>query len=194
MIQLLLQIFVSFFVIGIFNFGGGGAMIMLIQSEVVSARAWISEAAFTDIVAISQSTPGPIGINCATYVGYEVLYGAGFGQIAGILGSAVATLAIVLPSFIIFFLLVRIFDRYRSHPAFDTAMTALKPAVAALIAAAAIALSFNISADGITTVAANFPDWKSWVIAATALAASLFFKISPIWLILGGGIAGLLLF
>ena len=79
MTALLLQLFTTFFFIGLFNFGGGGAMLSLIQGQVVTVKGWISQEMFTDIVAISQSTPGPIGINCATYVGYEVMQGAGFG-------------------------------------------------------------------------------------------------------------------
>ena len=76
------QLFLTFFLIGLFTFGGGAAMLSLIQTQVVTKYAWLTEAQFTDIVAISQCTPGPIGINCATYTGYEV---------AGIAGSALAT-------------------------------------------------------------------------------------------------------
>ena len=95
MTGLLAQLFFTFFFIGLFNFGGGGAMLSLIQGQVVTAHGWISQEMFTDIVAISQTTPGPIGINCATYTGYEVMYGAGYGQLAGMFGSALATFAVV---------------------------------------------------------------------------------------------------
>ena len=112
MTALLGQLFFTFFFIGLFNFGGGGAMLSLIQGQVVTAHQWITQAEFTDIVAISQSTPGPIGINCATYVGYQVMQNSGFGPWAGVLGSTLATLAIVLPSFIVFFLIIRVFNKF----------------------------------------------------------------------------------
>ena len=97
MLSLLWTLFYTFFVIGLFNFGGGGAMISLIQARVVTEHAWLTEEGFTNIVAISQTTPGPIGINCATYVGFEVMHNAGFSNAVSILGSAATTLAIVLP-------------------------------------------------------------------------------------------------
>ena len=100
-VTLFLQLFVTFFVIGLFTFGGGYAMLSLIQTQVVTAHAWITESAFTDIVAISQMTPGPIGINCATYVGYNVVTAAGGSHLLGVLGSFTATLAVVLPSFLL---------------------------------------------------------------------------------------------
>ena len=94
MIALLAQLFLTFFLIGMFTFGGGYAMLSLIQAEVVVKHAWLSESMFADIVAISQMTPGPIGINCATYVGYDVLTTSGAGHLMGIVGSLTATLAI----------------------------------------------------------------------------------------------------
>ena len=93
---LLLQIAGTFFVIGLFTIGGGYAMLSLIQNEVVAQHAWISESTFTDIVAISQMTPGPIGINTATYVGYDVLSQATGSHLMGVCGSLVATLALVI--------------------------------------------------------------------------------------------------
>lgn len=187
--MLLWELFRTFFVIGLFNFGGGGAMLSLIQAEVVSRHAWISEGQFTDIVAISQTTPGPIGINCATYVGYEV---------AGIGGSAAATLALVLPSFLLFLLIVRFYGHYHSHPAFIRTMDALRPVVTGLIGAAALALMFRTSwHHGIpecTVLRETFPDWKSWILMGAALAASLLKNINPIVLILAGAIAGLILY
>ena len=100
-LALILQLFWVFFVIGLFTFGGGYAMLSFIQTQVVVAHGWLSESAFTDIVAISQMTPGPVGINCATYVGYEVLHQAGASHLVGILGSLSATFAVILPSFMI---------------------------------------------------------------------------------------------
>lgn len=198
MIGLLLQLFWCFFVIGLFNFGGGGAMISLIQNQVVGVHGWITEGAFTDIIAISQTTPGPIGINCATYVGYQVMHDAGFSNAVAVAGSASATFAVVLPSFIIFFILMRVFNRFHDDPRFVTMMSALKPAVAGLIGAAAVILCFHITMDGalpqISVIAENFPDWKSWILFAAAFISTFFFKANPIYVILAGGILGLILY
>ena len=167
MTGLLAQLFFTFFFIGLFNFGGGGAMLSLIQGQVVIAHPWISQAEFTDIVAISQSTPGPIGINCATYVGYEVLYGAGYGQLAGVFGSVLATLAVVLPSFLIFFLIIKAFNKFHESRTFEDTMRALRPAVAGLIGAAALVLIFRTQWNGLqpqlSLIQESFPDWTSWV-------------------------------
>ena len=189
----LLQLFWTFFLIGLFNFGGGGAMISLIQSKVVTEFGWISQGQFTDIVAISQTTPGPIGINCATYVGFEV--GSCFGGVLpGIAGSALATFALVLPSFIIFWGIVRLYNKYRSTALFGNVMTALRPPVAGLIGAAALILMFNLGFGGVSILRENFPDWTSWVIMAASVGASLLFKVNPILLILAGGLLGFLIY
>lgn len=189
----LLQLFWTFFLIGLFNFGGGGAMISLIQSKVVTEFGWISQGQFTDIVAISQTTPGPIGINCATYVGFEV--GRGFGgTLPGIMGSAIATFALVLPSFIIFWGIVRLYNKYRSTALFGNVMTALRPAVAGLIGAAALVLMFKLGFGEISVLTENFPDWTSWAILAVSVAASLIFKVNPILLILAGGLLGFIIY
>ena len=114
-VTLFLQLFVTFFVIGLFTFGGGYAMLSLIQTQVVTAHAWITESAFTDIVAISQMTPGPIGINCATYVGYNVVTAAGGSHLLGVLGSFTATLAVVLPSFLLVLMMARFYEVMRHN-------------------------------------------------------------------------------
>ncbi len=111
MIGLLGQLFFTFFFIGLLNFGGGGMMLSLIQGQVVTEHQWLAQGEFTDIVAISQSTPGPIGINCATYTGYQVMVNAGYGQLAGVLGSVLATFSVVLPSFLVFFLIIKAFNK-----------------------------------------------------------------------------------
>lgn len=198
MTGLLLQLFFTFFFIGLFNFGGGGAMLSLIQGQVVTAKGWISQEMFTDIVAISQSTPGPIGINCATYVGYEVMHEAGFGSWAGVLGSTLATTAVVLPSFLIFFLIIKIFNKFHESRTFEDAMRALRPAVAGLIGAAALVLIFRVSWTGLSPevrlLAENFPDWKAWAIFAAAFALGFSKKAGPIAIILGAGVLGLLIY
>ena len=198
MTGLLLQLFFTFFFIGLFNFGGGGAMLSLIQGQVVTAKGWISQEMFTDIVAISQSTPGPIGINCATYVGYEVMQEAGFGPWAGVLGSTLATFAIVLPSFLIFFLIIKIFNKFHQSRTFEDAMRAMRPAVAGLIGAAALVLIFRVSWTGLSPdvrlLTGNFPDWKAWAIFAAAFALGYSKKAGPIAIILGAGVLGLLIY
>ena len=193
MIAALLQLFWTFFVIGLFNFGGGGAMIPLIHNKVVSEFGWITDGQFTDIVAISQTTPGPIGINCATYVGYEL--GSGFtGFWGGVIGSAIATFALVLPSFIIFWGIVYLYKKYHRTSVFGNIMSGLRPVVTGLIGAAALLLMFKFEAGGPSVLAENFPDWKAWAILAATVGASLILKINPILLILAGGLAGVLIY
>ena len=99
--MIFLELFYTFFIIGAFTIGGGYAMLPLIQDQVVNTHAWISAQEFTDIIAISQMTPGPIGINSATYIGYTVLSNSGASQFLCVLGSFTATAAVVLPSFLI---------------------------------------------------------------------------------------------
>ena len=180
-----LQIFVTFFVIGLFTFGGGAAMLSLIQTQVVTKFGWLTEAQFTDIVAISQCTPGPIGVNCATYTGYEV---------AGMAGSALATFALVLPSFIIFYGIITLYNKYPGTSLFADVMTGLRPAVAGLIGAAALILMFLVSTSGISVITENFGDWTAWLILGASFVASFFFKVNPILLIVAGGITGLLIY
>ena len=103
--MIFLYLFITFFEIGIFGFGGGYGMLSLIQHETVEHWHWLSSSEFTDIVAISQMTPGPIGINSATYCGYTAIYNAGYGHWVAVLGSATATFALVLPSLILMILI-----------------------------------------------------------------------------------------
>lgn len=198
MIALLLQLFWTFFIIGLFNFGGGGAMISLIQTQVVTLKGWISEEVFANIIAISQTTPGPIGINCATYVGYQVMADHGYGNILAILGSLSTTIAVVLPSFIIFFALMKFYSKFHTSPVFKGVMGALTPVVAGMIGAAALVLMFHVGFDGwipqFELIRNNFPDWRSWTLFAVAFALSMWSKISPIWIIIISGIVGILIF
>lgn len=183
--MVLLQLFWTFFVIGMFTFGGGYAIMSLIQSEVVAGRGWISEPTFTDIAAIAQMTPGPIGLNCSTYVGYEI---------GGVPGSLVASFAVVLPSFLIMLAIVKFYLKYKRTTMFGNVMNALKPAVAGLIGAAAFALICSVSSEGFRLVGENFPDIKSWIIFAVAILVSLFTKAGPIEILAGAGVIGLVLY
>ena len=182
--MIFLELFSTFFIIGMFTIGGGYAMLSLIQNEVVTVHGWIDEVTFTDIVAISQMTPGPIGINSATYIGYEVLARTGASEFLCILGSATATFAVVLPSFIIVLAICRVYERWKDHYMFKGVMTGLRPAVLGLIGTAALGLATK----------ENFIDWKSYVLCLLAFLALYFKKVGPFAIIGIGAIAGLLIY
>jgi len=188
----------TFFLIGAFTFGGGYAMLSLIQNQVVVEHGWISEATFTDIVAISQMTPGPIGINSATYVGYDVLLGASGSPVLGVVGSLTATLSLMLPSFVMMLLIVKFYFRFRSSTLYAGTLSWLKPAVVGLIGAAALILIWKTTWTGavptVQVVSDNFPDWKSWVLLGGAFVAGYWGKVNPIYLILAGAVLGVLLY
>ena len=195
---LFLQLFGTFFVIGLFTFGGGYAMISLIQAQVVTTHGWLTESGFADIVAISQMTPGPIGINTATYVGYDVLLQSGGSPLLGVLGSATATFALMLPSFILVLLIVRFYTQFRRNRVFEGVLSVLRPAVVGLIGAAAVLLVVSTDWVGLTPVFSivrdNIVDWKSWLLLGGAFAATYWGKVNPILVILAGGLLGLLLY
>ena len=167
-----LELFATFLIIGMFTIGGGYAMLSLIQNEVVTVHGWLSESTFTDIVAISQMTPGPIGINTATYVGYDVLANTGASELMCILGS------------IIVLALCKVYDRWKDHYLFKGVMSGLKPAVLGLIGTAALGLA----------TPENFIDWKSFVLCGAAFAGLLLKKLNPFTAIGLGALAGLLLY
>ena len=197
-LTLFLQLAWTFFVIGAFTIGGGYAMLSLIQNQVVVEHAWISEATFTDIVAVSQMTPGPVGINSATYVGYDVLFNATGSQLLGVCGSLTATLALMVPSFIIMLLIVKFYLKFKSSRLYAGTMDWLKPCVAGLIGAAAVILILKTCWSGgipqIRLLTENVPDWKSWLLLAGAFGASYWGKVNPIYLILAAAVAGLVLY
>ena len=166
-----LALFWSFLKIGIFGFGGGYAILALIENEVVDIHGWMTTTEFTDIVAISQATPGPIVINCATYVGYTAT--------DSIIGSAIATFAVCLPSLILASLAARFIYKFRDNKYVDAAFTGLRPAVVGLILAAGLTL---INHD-------NFTDYISIIIFAIVAVCS-YFKVNPIFLLMLSGIAG----
>ncbi|NLO69640.1 MAG: chromate transporter [Porphyromonadaceae bacterium] len=170
-IEVYIQLFISFFKIGLFGFGGGYAILALIKYE-IDYYGWISQSEFTDIIAISQMTPGPIGINSATYVGY-----AASGTV---LGSVVATFAIVLPSFIIMITLVRFFFYLQGNKYMEWALLGLRPIVIGLIGAAAVVL---LNKD-------NFVDYKSFIIFGAVFLLTFKYKVHPIILIVLAGVVG----
>ena len=187
--MLFLQLFYTFFKIGLFGFGGGYAMISMIQGEVVTRHEWLTSTEFTDIIAISQMTPGPIGINSATYVGYSAVVGAGYSHAMGILGSIITTGAVVLPSFILMIFISRFFLKYQKHPSVSAVFDGLRPGVVGLLASAALVLmnSENFGSDlyGIIT---------SIIIFVSVFIASHRYKVNPILLIILCGVAGFLLY
>ena len=178
------QLFYSFFKIGLFGFGGGYAMLSMIQGEVVTRHAWLTPQEFTDIIAISQMTPGPIGINSATYIGYTAT--------GSIWGAALATFALVLPSFIVMLILYKFFMRYHdSRPVTDT-FAGLRPAVIGLIASAALVL---MNTENFGSPGEDFRQFLfSLGIFAAVLTANFFFRVNAILLIILAGIAGFLIY
>ena len=182
--MIFVELFFTFFIIGMFTIGGGYALLSLIQNEVVTVHGWIDDTTFTDIVAISQMTPGPIGINSATYIGYEVLAQSGASELLSILGSFTATFAVVLPSFIIVLLLAKVYARWKEHPIFKGVLMGLRPAVLGLIGTAAIGLA----------TPDNFIDWKSFVICVVAFIALYLKKLGPFSVLGIGALVGLLIY
>ena len=174
-----LQLFISYLKIGFFGFGGGYAMLSLIQNEVVVQNAWMTNAEFTDIVAISQMTPGPIAINSATYIGYEV---------AGVVGAIVATVAVSIPALTIMMLLTRFFIRLHDNRYVQCVVSTMRPVVVGMIASAALLLIFPHSDEG-----RSFIDTWSWLIFAFTLFASVK-RVNPILLIVLSAVAGVLLY
>ena len=149
--MIFLRLFYIFSYIGLFNFGGGYAMLSFIQQEVVQKQHWMTEAEFTDIVAISQTTPGPIGINCATYVGYTAvmndpwvqnsfLYEQGYGHILGITGSILSSISVLWLPFIIMIVVSKLLMKHKDSPVQKSIFSVLRPAIIGLLASAALAL------------------------------------------------------
>ncbi len=172
--SLLLKLFCAFFKVGLFSFGGGYAMIPLMESEIIAHYGWLSAAEFIDILAIAETTPGPIAINSATYVGF---------RIAGITGSAVATIGVVSPSVILFLALGTFLVNKIKDPRLERVVQGLQPAVIVLILLAAISL-------GKTALV----DWPTFAIAAALFLANIRFKTSPFYLIAAGAALGLVFY
>lgn len=189
---LLLQLFYTFFKIGLFGFGGGYAMLSMIQGEVVTRYGWLSAQEFTDIVAISQMTPGPIGINSATYVGYTSLLNAGYVHWMGIVGSATATFAVVLPSFLLMLTISKFFLKYQKHPVVESIFSGLRPAVVGLLASAALVL---MTAENFSSPREDlFSFAVSCVIFLVAFVGTRRYKVNPILMIVLCGLAGWLIY
>ena len=181
--MLYLQLFISFFKIGLFGFGGGYAILSLIQHE-IETYGWMTQQEFVDIVAVSQMTPGPIGINSATYVGYKACLTAGYSEWMAVLGSVVDTSSIILPSVIIMLIVCKIYLRLKDNKWVAGGLSALRITVIGLIAAAALLL---MTGD-------NFIDWWSVLFFALVFLGTLLFKAHPILLIILAGVGGYIVY
>lgn len=191
MITLLFQLFWTFFLIGLFGFGGGYAMISMIQGEVVEHHHWMTMGQFTDIVAVSQSTPGPIGINSATYVGYTAMVNAGYAPAWGVLGSLLSTFAVVLPSFALMLFISKFLMKHRSNPSVEHVFSGLRPAVVGLIAAATLLL---MNSENFSSMSEN--PWHfclSIMLFIFAFVAQKVYRLGAILIILLCGTAGIIL-
>ena len=190
--MIFLKLFIIFTKIGTFNFGGGYAMLSLIHNEVVVKNAWLSNAEFTDIVAISQSTPGPIGINAATYAGYVAVLNQGYPEWMAVIGSVLSSLSIIWLPFIIMILISRYLMTHKDSKVVKDIFSGLRPAIVGLIGAAAVLL---MNRD-------NFGSWsdnRMYFAISVALFAATFYltryrKTNPIIVMLACGLLGLVIF
>ena len=186
------KLFYTFCKIGIFNFGGGCAMIALIQNEVVEKQAWMTTQEFTDIMAVSQMTPGPIGINVATYAGYTAVVNAGYDPWLGVAGAFLASFSVILLPFILMLLLAHYLLKHKENKDLKNVFSSLRITVLGLIAAAALLLA----------TPDNFGSWSqsplqfclSIAIFLIVFLLSLKKKISPILLILMSGVVGFMVY
>ncbi len=188
--MLYLFLFITFFEIGLFGFGGGYGMLSLIQTEVVVHHHWLSSAEFTNIVAISQMTPGPIGINSATYCGYTAAHNAGYGEAMSVLGSVTATFALVLPSLILMILISKMLMKYMNTHLVQSVFVGLRPAVVGMLAAATLLL---LTPDNFSTPENPWYFYISIAICLASFYGTFFLKINPIKMIGMAAFAGLLL-
>lgn len=175
------QLFLSFLQIGAFSFGGGYAAMPLIQHQVVELHGWLSMGQFTDLVTISQMTPGPIAINAATFVGT---------QIAGVPGALAATAGCVLPSCVIAMILANLYLKYRNLKMMQGILASLRPAVVSMIAAAGISIlisAFWVS--GTVTMGLDGVRIRSVVYFAAALLLLRKTKLNPVWVMVLCGAA-----
>ena len=186
--MIFVELLCSFLMIGLFSFGGGYGMLSVIQGEVVTRHAWLTAAEFTDIVAVSQMTPGPIGINSATYVGYTAVLNATGSEVLAVLGSLTASFAVMLPSIVLMLIVSRFFMKYSKHKNVENVFRLLRPAVVGLIASAALLLMTEENFGSPTETPLQF--WVSVALFVAAFVAMKFFKVSPILILLLAGVFG----
>ena len=186
--MIFIELLCSFLMIGLFSFGGGYGMLSVIQGEVVTRHAWLTAAEFTDIVAVSQMTPGPIGINSATYVGYTAVLNATGSEVLAVLGSLTASFAVMLPSIVLMLIVSRFFMKYSKHRNVENVFRLLRPAVVGLIASAALLLMTEENFGSPTETPLQF--WVSVALFVASFVAMKFFKVSPILILLLAGVFG----
>ena len=186
--MIFIELLCSFLMIGLFSFGGGYGMLSVIQGEVVARHAWLTAAEFTDIVAVSQMTPGPIGINSATYVGYTAVFNATGNELLAVLGSLTASFAVMLPSIVLMLIVSRFFMKYSKHKNVENVFRLLRPAVVGLIASAALLLMTEENFGSPAETPLQFG--VSVALFVAAFVAMKFFKVSPILILLLAGIFG----
>lgn len=187
--MIFLRLFLTFLKIGVFSFGGGLATIALIQHDVVEEQGWLTSQEFTDIVATSQITPGPVGINTATYTGYTAIVNAGYSEWMGVLGAFIASFSVILIPVILMLIVSKFLLKHKDNRIIATTMSVLRLAVVGLVAAAALLL---VTPETFGNVSPQL--WISIGIFAVVFIASLRFKASPILMILLSGVAGFLVY
>ena len=164
------QMFISFFKIGAFTFGGGYTMIPIIEEEVVNKRKWITKEEFMDILVVSQSFPGAMAVNCSTFVGYKI---------GGIIGGIMGLLGVVLPSFIIILIVAAFFMQFRNNYYVDLVFKGISAAVPILVLAGVISLSKGVE-----------KNIRNGIIIVIALIALIFFRVNPVIVIIAAAIYG----
>ena len=189
--MIFLKLFWMFLKIGIFTFGGGYSMIALIQNEVVEKQGWMTAQEFTDILAISQMTPGPVGINTATYAGYTAVVNMGLPVWQGVLGSLLASLAVILLPIAAMLLVHSYLSRHRDNPLIAQVLRTLRLTVVGLIAAAALLL---LTTESFGTPGLNLQFVVSLIVFAVVFYLSVRHRTSPILLILASGLVGLIVY
>ena len=190
--MIFLQLFLVFSKIGIVGFGGGYAMLSLIQDDVVNKHGWLSSAEFTDIVAVSQMTPGPLGINMATYVGYTSVVNAGYSTGLAMLGSLLATLSILWLPFILMIVVSRFLLKHKESPIIKSIFAGLRPTIVGLVAAAALVLMNAENFGAPRTALLQFV--VSLILFALAFISVYRFKVSPLKILALVGIFGMVFY
>jgi chromate transporter len=183
-------LFYTFFMIGLFGFGGGYGMISLIQAQVVYEHKWMTSAEFTNIVAISQMTPGPIGINSATYCGYTAVYNLTGDTFLAMLGSCTATFALVLPCLVLMIVISKLFMKYMKTGPVQSVFLGLRPAVVGLLAAATLLL---VNKENFSTPDNPWQFYVSIFLFAATFVGTKWVGVNPIRMILYAAFAGLVL-
>ena len=177
--MIFLQLFLSFLQVGMFSFGGGYAAMPLIQEQIVTQHGWLTMSEFTDLITISQMTPGPIAVNSATFVGIKI---------AGIPGAFVATLGCILPSCIIVTLLARLYLKYRNMAVLQSVLGSLRPAVVAMIAGAGVLILKNAFWGGSGTISLSGTQWSMVAIFTVSFVLLKKAKWNPILVMVLAGV------